>query len=224
MLAKTNNQSAIEKVLIQGDLSGLSESDRINYYRSLCDSLGLNYLTQPLSYLKLNGKLTLYARRECTEQLRKIHNVSVQIISRELIDDIYVVTARATLPDGRCDESIGTVYLGDSKGEIRANLLMKCESKAKRRVTLSLCGLAFLDELEVQTIPDAIAVEPLPEVWRGWKSLEDAIAWASSQLPDRSAAELHKLFNELPAKNGKKAPAFVATVLELANKELSHAA
>lgn len=223
MLTKPTQNGAIERVLIQGDLSGLSECDRIAYYSRVCESLGLNPLTSPFSYIKLNNKLTLYARRECTEQLRKIHSVSVQIISRELLEDIYVVTARATLPDGRCDESIGTVWLGESVGEIRANLLMKCESKAKRRVTLSLCGLAFLDELEAETIPNAIVAEQ-PEVWRSWKTLEDAIAWASSQLPDRSAAELHKLFEELPAKNGKKAPTFAARILELANSNLNYAA
>lgn len=229
MLAKTNQSSAIERVLIQGDLSGLSECDRINYYRSLCDSLGLNFLSRPFDYIWLNGKLTLYARRECTEQLRKIHQVSIQIVSRELIEDIYVVTARASLPDGRCDESIGAVFLGNLQGEARSNALMRGESKAKRRVTLSLCGLAFLDELEVQSIPNAmaspavgIAVEE-PEIWRSWSCLEDAIAWASSQLPDRSAAELHKLFNELPAKNGKKAPAFTGLILDLASRE-SHSA
>lgn len=225
MLAKTNQTSAIERALIQGDLSGLSEGDRLNYYRSLCDSLGLNYLSQPLSYIRLNGKLTLYARRECTEQLRKLHNVSVVIVSRELIEDIYVVTARATLPDGRCDESIGAVFLGNVQGEARSNSLMRAKSKAKRRVTLSLCGLAFLDELEVQTIPNAIAItsESPAEVWRSWHSSEDAIAWASSQLPEMSAAGLYKLLNELPATNGKKAPAFAAKVLELANKESSAA-
>ena len=32
---------------------------------------------------------------------------------------------------------------------------MKSETKAKRRVTLSLCGLGMLDETEIETIPSA---------------------------------------------------------------------
>ena len=32
---------------------------------------------------------------------------------------------------------------------------MKAETKAKRRVTLSICGLGMLDETEVESIPDA---------------------------------------------------------------------
>lgn len=62
------NSNALEKVLIQGDLSQLSESDRVAYYSRVCNSLGLNPLTQPFAYIRLNGKLKLYALREATEQ------------------------------------------------------------------------------------------------------------------------------------------------------------
>src|SRR5690606_24912460 len=40
-----------------------------------------------------------------------------------------------------------------------ANAYMKAETKAKRRVTLSICGLGWLDETETETIPDAHRVE-----------------------------------------------------------------
>jgi hypothetical protein len=156
------NSNAIEKVLVQGDMAALTESDRIAYYSRICESLGLNPLTQPFAYIKLNGKLVLYAKRECTEQLRRIHSVSISIIARELLDDIYVVTARATLPDGRTDESIGAVALPVG-GEARANAIMKGETKAKRRVTLSICGLGLLDELEVETLrTEAVNVASAP--------------------------------------------------------------
>jgi hypothetical protein len=49
------------------------------------------------------------------------------------------------------------------KGEFRANLIMKAVTKAKRRVTLSICGLGFLDESEVESIADA-KTEPAPTV------------------------------------------------------------
>jgi len=216
------NSNALEKVLIQGDLSQLSESDRVIYYSRVCKSLRLNPLTQPFAYIKLQGKLKLYALREATEQLRQLHSVSVKIVSRELVEDIYVVTARATLPDGRCDESVGAVFLGQTQGELRANLLMKAETKSKRRVTLSICGLAMLDELEVETIPGAIKTQvpelppPTPEVWRRWEHVGDALVWASSILTDKSVAELQKLFDSVPAVNGKKAPAFVEQILSMA--------
>lgn len=215
----TQTSTAIERCLIQGDLSQLSERDRLEYYRAVCHSLGLNPWTQPFAYIRLQGKLTLYARRECTEQLRRIHGVSVQIVSREILesDNIYIVVARGTLPDGRCDESTGAIYLGESNGEIRANLLMKTESKAKRRVTLSICGLAFLDETEIESIPSA-KPEPEPEIWRTWRTPEDAVSWASLVLPDVPIEELRQEFDQMPARNGKKAPVWYEKIQQFADK------
>lgn len=146
---------AIERVVLQGDLSELTPAHRVQYYNATCESLGLNPLTKPFDYLKLNGRLTLYARKDCTDQLRKNYRVSIAIVSRDRIDDVYVVTARATLPDGRADESVGAVPIHNLKGEALANALMKCETKAKRRVTLSICGLGMLDEAEVSSIRDS---------------------------------------------------------------------
>src|SRR5260370_32382559 len=70
-------------------------------------------------------------------------------------EDVYIVRARATMPDGRTDESLGAVSLAGLEGEALANALMKAETKAKRRVALSICGLGMLDETEVETLPSA---------------------------------------------------------------------
>lgn len=151
-----DDQAAIvERMLVAGDLSKLSPADRVRYYVETCRSLGLNPLTRPFEYITLNGKLTLYAKRDATDQLRKAQRVSVSITARERIEDLYVVTARATLPDGRTDESVGAVSLTGLKGEALANAIMKAETKAKRRVTLSIVGLGWLDETETSSIPDA---------------------------------------------------------------------
>lgn len=144
----------IEQVLVNGDLSKLAPAQRVIYYGKVCDSLGLNPLTKPFDYLSLNGKLVLYAKKDCTDQLRAIHGVSVRIIARENTDGVYVVTARATNRSGREDESIGAVPLPASAND-KANAIMKAETKAKRRVTLSICGLGVLDETEIETIPHA---------------------------------------------------------------------
>jgi hypothetical protein len=149
----------ISKVLLGGDLAQLTPQQQISYYRAVCDSLGLNPLTKPFEFLRLSGRLVLYALRNATDQLRHRYNISVQIVARELLEDCYVVTARATFPDGRHDESIGAVPIAGLKGESRSNAMMKCETKAKRRVTLSLVGLSTLDESEVESIPGA---QPVP--------------------------------------------------------------
>lgn len=167
---KAASPEAVEAVLLRGDLGQLSEPQRLAYYEKVCASLGLNPLTKPFEYIRLNNKLVLYAKRDCTDQLRSLHKVSVKIVNRERIDDVYVVTAQATMPDGRCDESVGAVQVGAIKGDALANALMKAETKAKRRVTLSICGLGLLDETELETIPEvkaeAVVLEKkeMPEV------------------------------------------------------------
>jgi len=156
----------VSKVLLGGDLAQLTAQQKISYYRSVCESLGLNPLTKPFEYIRLSGREVLYATRNCTDQLRHRYNISVQITSREDVAGCYIVTARASFPDGRHDESIGAVPIETLKGEARSNALMKCETKAKRRVTLSLVGLSTLDESEVESIPGAqpVTSPDIPQV------------------------------------------------------------
>jgi hypothetical protein len=161
-LAKStdSSMSIIEQVLVMGDLARLNPEQRNQYYRAVCESLGLNPLTRPFEYITLNGKLQLYARKDCTDQLRKLHGVSIRIAGREVMDDLMVVTAEATDKTGRTDSSIGAVSIAGLRGEAKANALMKAETKSRRRVTLALCGLGMLDESELDGIPNPRLGEP----------------------------------------------------------------
>jgi len=150
----------LEQVIINGDLAQLSPEDRLTYYRRVCESLDLNPLTKPFAYIKTrDGKLILYALRGATDQLRQRRGISIDIVRRETIEKVHIVTARATDQSGRTDTSTGAVALfgkyGDFSGEDLANAFMKAETKAKRRVTLSLVGLGWLDESEIETVPMA---------------------------------------------------------------------
>ena len=156
-IAKSTGATSLEKALINGDLATLSPEDRLLYYRQTCESLGLNPLTKPFDYIKLNGKLTLYARKDATDQLRKLHGVSIEKPEIQQIDNLIIVTVVASDQSGRTDSDIGVVGKGDMQGNV-GNALMKAVTKAKRRVTLSICGLGMLDETEVETIPDAVQV------------------------------------------------------------------
>jgi len=151
--------AVLEQVVVGGDLSKLTPTQRVSYYRQVCESLSLNPLTKPFSYIMLNGKLVLYANRDCTDQLRHRAKISIQKLERERQDDVYVVTAYAETPEGRTDSSIGAVSIAGLRGDALANAMMKAETKAKRRVTLSIVGLGWLDETEVDTIPDARPIE-----------------------------------------------------------------
>lgn len=141
-----------EKVVIGNDLSTLTPQERYEYYNRLCDALGLNAITRPFEYIKLNNKLTLYATKECSNQLRKLYEISIEVAKVEVVGKNLLVWARAILPSGRYDTDCGSV---PNSGN--ANDIMKCMTKAKRRVTLSICGLGQLDETEIETIPRSVA-------------------------------------------------------------------
>ena len=144
----------MESVLLQGDLSKLTPSQRVNYYKRVCESMGLNPLTRPFDYITLNGKLTLYAKKDAADQLRNIHGVSIDDVDVVESATQFIVKVKGHNTDGRTDVEVGVVNKTDMQGNL-ANAQMKAVTKGKRRLTLSLCGLGWLDETEVQTIPDA---------------------------------------------------------------------
>ncbi|EAL1836148.1 hypothetical protein GFN58_05885 [Campylobacter coli] len=143
------NFNPYELALVKGDLSKLSDVERASYVKNLCESLGLNMLTNPFEYIVLNGKLTLYANKSATDQLRQIRKVSITKTEVAQVGDIYMVTAYAATPDGRTDCDTGALNIKNLGGDNLANAIMKAITKAKRRVTLSICGLGMLDESEL---------------------------------------------------------------------------
>jgi len=175
-LTATNAQAKkLDLVLMKGDLSQLTPEEMVSYNNSVCASVGLNPLTRPFEFIKLNGKLVLYAKRDATDQLRKVHSVSIKITGREILEGIYVVTALAKDATGREDESTGAVSIDGLKGENRANAMLKAETKAKRRVTLSICGLGLLDETEIDSIPnEAKQVVVQPKIAEAVKQIAQA--------------------------------------------------
>jgi len=143
----------IESLVLRGDLSGLGPSERARFYVQMCEGLGLNPHAQPFAFLRLNGKEVLYATRGATDQLAAMHKINREIVDGPKVIDlagtklVYAV-CRATHPNGRVETATATVPLVDP-----VNVLMKAETKAKRRATLSILGLGVLDEMELETIP-----------------------------------------------------------------------
>ena len=148
IVPKHEDVAVLSKVLIGGDLAVLSEADRLAYYAKVCDSMGLNPLTQPFAYLKLNGKLVLYALKGATEQIAAIHGISVTLGEVASIQGVVTVRAKATGPSGRTADATGVVSIEGLKGEALANAFMKAETKASRRAVLRYAGLGMLDETE----------------------------------------------------------------------------
>lgn len=184
-LTRTPSAAIIENVMVGGDLSKLSDEQRVSYYKSVCDSMGLNPLTQPFAYIKLNGRLTLYAKRDAADQLRKLHGVSIDRPTIDFEDDLVIVSVTGHDKTGRTDSDLGVVSIGNLHGDQKANAILKAITKAKRRLTLSIVGLGWLDETEVDSIPGAQVIEPeqLPEPepfdvnnpppFQNWQHLKD---------------------------------------------------
>ena len=183
------NAGALERVLVAGDLSGLSESQRLEYYRAVCESLGLNPLTRPFEYLRLSGRLVLYATRAAADQLRAIHGISITDVQIDRKDDLISVTVRGRNRDGREDVEVGVVSVAGLRGEALANAEMKAITKAKRRLTLSLAGLGWMDETEAETIPSAQRVvepQPAPALTDEVQALRQQLADRAKELPEDS--------------------------------------
>jgi hypothetical protein len=145
----------VEHVLGTGDLSKLTTQQRVEYYKRVCQSLGINPLTRPFRFLTFQGQTVMYVTRDGTDQLRHLHHIDLTLSDKSFNDDLFMVTAQARAPDGRRDEDVGVVVVGNLKGEARANALMKATTKAKRRVTLSICGLGYMSEDELDGMPGA---------------------------------------------------------------------
>lgn len=230
---------AVEQVLIGGDLEKLTPEQRVDYYNRVCESVGLNPLTQPFAYIKLNNKLTLYALRACTDQLRSVHGVSVEEMNEGEREGVFIVTAKVRNKEGRTDIAKGAVNIMGLKGEALANALMKAETKAKRRATLSICGLGMLDESEVSDIPTArpaatppakpmLAPPPAPRPQAAEPTAEEsaanapadlALLWLAEQMEVVAAITNAKDLAKWEQKN-EKAIAKLATVNAAAHEDL----
>jgi hypothetical protein len=147
-------RSIVNRSVETGDLSGLTSQDRANYYYAMCDRYGLDPLSRPFDYIESREKkdnnwikkLAIYPNQKAGAQMRRIHGITITIVSRENQGDVFVVVARATRRDGSSDEAMGVVSLIGYEdkpltGNQKANAMMKAEGKARQRATMAVCGL-----------------------------------------------------------------------------------
>jgi len=163
-LATTDDEAAaaLAHVLGTGDLHQLTNEQRVGHYLALCRSLGINSLSRPFDWIEFEDyesrtkKLVLYPNKSCAEQLRRAHEISVRIVRKEPVGDLFVVELEGTTPSGRVGFASKYVSVIDRQGQrLRGqrlgNAYMKAESGALRRLTFSMVGLGGLpdpDELQ----------------------------------------------------------------------------
>lgn len=176
---RSPDMSAIHKVLMQGNLASLSDAQKVSYFEAVCESVGLNPLTAPFEFIKFQGKEVMYAKRNCTDQLRSIHHISVNIKSREVIDGCLVVTAQAVHPTGRVDESVGAVPIEGLKGEARSNAIMKCECVPIEYEILTKTG--FKSPMEIKT-GDLVASVDVSDGSMHWTPLQGVSVYDNQKV------------------------------------------
>lgn len=143
-LGVANVQFQDLEAALAGDLSRMPSEGRVRFYTKLCEFTGLNPLAKPFDWLTFQGKLTLYPNKGCAEQLRVLNRVTFDDIERKVEHGLLITTVKCTDKAGRRDFATAAVPFDERMApDDRARAVMKCETKAKRRATLSLCGLTM---------------------------------------------------------------------------------
>lgn len=221
-LTESVSPEIVSSILLTGDISKLSPTQKSIYYNGICKTLGLNPLTQPFAIIKFQGKEILYAKAGCTQQLADVRGINTEVTKRERLESVYIVTVRATMSDGRFTDEDGAVSLmepdnikkGDNwvtnpkagkniTGDTLANAMMKTVTKAKRRAVLALCGLGMPDETEIETMERHPAAEDLAKIDPKKSRLENILD-AQIEPEKASEQEIEKPKEEKPAKEAKK--------------------
>jgi hypothetical protein len=193
----------VNAVIARGDLKGLTDAEKNWHYLEVCRTVGVNPATRPFQYITLNQKLVLYPTKDCTDQLRKVNGINIEIVEYSTNEaGVLLVRVKATDKHGRHDEDYGAVSIKGLTGEFASNAFMKAITKAKRRVTLSISGLGFPEDpgdaedgtpIRATTFTSAPLPKPHPAMSQDERSdMVEGTALTLEQLNQRVRAEAEK--------------------------------
>ena len=141
----------LSKVLLEGNLEGLSPKELIAYYDRVCAETGLSPWERPFDLIRLDGKMQLYPNAMGVAQLARKHGISVEHLSVDVTEEFATVTVRATR-GGQSVDDVGIVVMSEkysksAQGMVpttlqdRANFIKKAYTQARRRAILNMMGL-----------------------------------------------------------------------------------
>ena len=159
------------------------------------EQVGLDAGSSGLQWLKLGGKLLLYATRATADQLAARHLLSVKLEQAAQPGGVVIMTATASDVNGRSVDDCSACKTTDADGKTLGNdaislMMKKTATQAKRRAVLSFVGLSCMDETEVDALERAgTQVERL-----GTPAPQTAapVAPQPAQIPPASAAAVVK--------------------------------
>ncbi|GEM_PF-4438041 len=172
---------AIAKLIMKGDLSGLTDDQKCQVYLKRCEAAGLSPESQPYEYIEFKGKVSLYLRAVGLNELSKKNKVSHVILEeKEILDgQAYKVTVKAFTPEGREETASKWNPLYTPKGSWvtgkfvfennedgtpkmvpislvdKLLIYQKTETSARNRATRALVGESAPedDDLNIEEIP-----------------------------------------------------------------------
>jgi hypothetical protein len=148
------SRATLRALTLHKDLSKLTEDQQLQYVMNIYKALDIAPIFNVFSLIKLQGKMVLYADKDCASLLAKKHRITTQLVERDMDKEtgLYRVTMRASDAAGRFAIDDGILWVGDAKGQRLADSMMKCMSKARRRSIFSLLGLSAVtdDDIEFQ--------------------------------------------------------------------------
>ena len=136
------------------DLEPLTEEQRQDYVRNLCEHMGIpsNLNLVMLVYIDDNAgprHLVPYAKRGASELIRNNRGISITDLKMDHIGGSVVWTVAAVDSTGRKEMSSGANWIEGLTGKELNDAIMGGQTRACRRVTLQFVGAGVLDESEV---------------------------------------------------------------------------
>jgi len=152
-------------------LENFTEEEKVAHYSEVCEVLGLDPRKRPFEYLYVDNEyegrnLILYVTKAGSNQLRANMGIDIEPVAITIQAGVAIAVANAADKTGRTDSCVGAVTIEGLTGKSLANAVMSAETKAKRRVTISISGIGLLDETEVQDLSGTVTkvVPDAPQV------------------------------------------------------------
>ena len=151
-----------QAVAANRDTSQLRPEHRGALLNELARALRLNPLTKPVIFLKTGQGESIYVTRQGADQIAARLRLNRETVAGPEVRDIlgvkvFFCQVKVTAPDGRFETATATLPATDPLMG-----LMKVETKAKRRATLSIAGLGMLSEEDAEEMGLDAALDRTP--------------------------------------------------------------
>jgi hypothetical protein len=142
--------------MAESEVGTLQGNNLAAHYITACERAGIDPSQRPFLVVRVGVRDVLCATHKAVKLMNIIHGITHEMVEGPCAVDLcgvqlVKVVCRAKARDGRVETATATVLWGQPQ-----NSLEGCMARARGRATLSLLGLAVLDEHELEMIPSAL--------------------------------------------------------------------